>query len=356
MRRTFTRWVLRLSLVAAALLTGPTTARAQPGSSDKAAAETHFQRGKAQLEEGRLEEACGQFEASQKLDPAVGTLLFLGDCYERRGQTASAWATFEEASSQASRQGQTQRQRIAGVRAAALVPQLSTLTIVVERITAGSQLQLRRNGAVIPPQSYGTALPVDPGPHRVEASAPGYESWATEVTVPGQASAVTVRVPALAETTTTGGSGDDATSQPAGASVGPAMGTRPSQDGPDSATTGPNPWLVTGVVVGAAGVGGLIAGTVFGLLAQSSNDDSLDSCRTDTLCDPTGVELREDAQDQATISTVGFVAGGVLLAGGVALIIVGASAGDGTNAEQAELAIVPTMIAGPMGLSLRGSW
>jgi len=38
-------------------------------------------------------------------DPRPGRLLALGDCYEKAGATASAWATFREAKSLARQAG-----------------------------------------------------------------------------------------------------------------------------------------------------------------------------------------------------------------------------------------------------------
>jgi hypothetical protein len=37
------------------------------------------------------------------------------------------------------------------------------------------------------------------------------------------------------------------------------------------------------------------------------------------VCDPPGVELRNEALDLATYSTIGFIAGGALLVGGAVL-------------------------------------
>ena len=48
----------------------------------------------------------GGFVARQyRLDPGAGTLLNLGDCYEKSGRTASGWAAFREAVAVAHRTG-----------------------------------------------------------------------------------------------------------------------------------------------------------------------------------------------------------------------------------------------------------
>ncbi|MBW2522978.1 MAG: hypothetical protein JRI23_02325 [Deltaproteobacteria bacterium] len=355
-----TRRLGQLVVLAATLAGWACPGWAQPGATDKAAAEALFQRGKAHLEAGDTEAACSQLEASQKLDPAVGTLLFLGDCYEQLGRSASAWATFEEAASLAARQDQPQRERIARIRAAALATKLSTLTIEVSA-PATEGLLIRRGRASVPPASYGAALPVDPGSYRIEATAPGHEPWSTTVTVAEGKGAASVSVPPLTRSSPEAAVGPaaGATDSAAPAAPPPITPSAPSPAGPDAApSSGPSPWVVSGAVIGAAGVGGLITGTVFGLLAKSSNDDSLEHCRTDTLCDSTGLELRSEAQDRATVATIGFVAGSVLLAGGAALIVVGATANEegDDGAGQAALTVTPAAAASPLGLTLGGSF
>jgi len=70
-------------------------------AADKATAETLFDEGRRLLVQNKLPEACSKFAESQRLDPAIGTQLNLGDCYERTGRLASAWAQFREASAAA---------------------------------------------------------------------------------------------------------------------------------------------------------------------------------------------------------------------------------------------------------------
>ena len=60
--------------------------------SNKATAEALFTEGRALATSGKCAEAIPKFQASQKLDPGVGTLLNLAECYEQVGKTASAWA------------------------------------------------------------------------------------------------------------------------------------------------------------------------------------------------------------------------------------------------------------------------
>src|SRR3954469_8263227 len=103
--------------------------RAEPTSSDKAAAEGLFSDARRLMVAGKFQEACPKLEASQRLDPAVGTVLNLADCYERSGRTASAWMEFLEAASAARQSGSADREAEARGRASALESRLSYLVI-----------------------------------------------------------------------------------------------------------------------------------------------------------------------------------------------------------------------------------
>src|SRR5262249_12315023 len=85
--------------------------RAQDGAS-QAAAEVACEEGKRLMQSGRYDEACPKFAESNKLDPGVGILFYLADCYEKAGKTASAWGMFRQAIDVAKRAGQADRERI----------------------------------------------------------------------------------------------------------------------------------------------------------------------------------------------------------------------------------------------------
>src|SRR5260221_8939712 len=110
---------------------GALSASAEPTPNDKLTAEALFSDGRKLMTAGKFRQACPKFEASLKLDPGVGTMLNLGDCYEKNQQSASAWAQFREASAAARAAGSREREELARQRAAALEPKLSRLTIIV---------------------------------------------------------------------------------------------------------------------------------------------------------------------------------------------------------------------------------
>jgi hypothetical protein len=332
------------SCCAAALIAATRPSVAQ-SAGNKAAAEAIFEQGKLLMQSGEYKEACVKFEASQKLDEGIGTLLYLADCYEKLGRTASAWASFKEAASMAGARGQESRHKLATQRANALEPVLVKLTI---EVATGNEailgFEVRNDGVVIPPAQYAAPVPVDPGNHRVEASAPGKRTHSEVVSVTAGAARVTI--PVLADLATGAG-----TSAP---STGKVDGKRPSPDAPptamnsevgmglasvpnDSSSDAGKTQRTLAYAAGGLGVFGIGLGTYFGLTAIHDNNSSKQGCGPDpNVCGKTGYDHRQDALRNARLSTIGFVAGGALLASGVVLYFTARSGKSNPVAAQAQ--------------------
>jgi hypothetical protein len=73
------------------------------GVPDDAAAEALFLDGRRLMDLGKIDEACAKFDASEKPSPALGTLMNLADCEEKRGRIATAWAREDQRSRQPER-------------------------------------------------------------------------------------------------------------------------------------------------------------------------------------------------------------------------------------------------------------
>src|SRR5258706_14757255 len=121
---------------------------------DKATSEALFGDGRRLMSQGKYGQACPKFEASLKLDPAVGAMLNLADCYEKNQQTASAWAQFREAGSAARGAGSKDREDLPRSRAAALEPKLSRRTIKA----ANKAAQVKRDGSPVEAAALGRAM------------------------------------------------------------------------------------------------------------------------------------------------------------------------------------------------------
>ena len=181
-------------LLAALLLCCPRDADAQ-ASDQKAVAEHLFEEGRARLVEKDYAAACPKLAESQRLDPSIGTALYLAACYEKLGKTASAWALFREAEELAAREGDAKRASLARARADALAPTLSKLVIVVPESARVPGLTVVRDGTRVGEPIWGAGVPIDPGAHVVEVTAPDKQPFRVSVDV--SAPLVEVVVPIL---------------------------------------------------------------------------------------------------------------------------------------------------------------
>lgn len=273
-----------------------TTARADENSG-KAVAEALFRDAKQLMEAGDIATACPKFAESLNLDRTLGTLLYLGACHEQQGRTASAWSEFSSALTWAQRSGQGDRVAFAQKHIDALEPRLAYIVITAPAIPS---LQLRVDDAELNSAAIGTPLPVDPGSHLIEASAPNMESWHQTVTVPSEPGKTPVEVPPLAPAPVA-----------AAPAVAPTTGTTPATPAPIVISTsdgGRHAILWTSVALAGAGV---VVGSIFGALTLSERDSAQKGCVANTACTQDGLNHISSAKTDATVSTVGFIAGGV---------------------------------------------
>jgi hypothetical protein len=343
------------ALLLALLLSAP-CAFAQ-SATDKAAAEGLFDQGRAAMQRGDFGQACGLLERSQHIDPAVGTLLYLAECYERSGRTASAWATFREAADAADAAREPARARTGRERALRLEPVLARLTIELAPDNVHLQgLSVERRGQTAPTATWNVPVPVDPGEYPVTVSAPGYEPWSTTVTIPARAANISVTVPALkrapdADKPSAAPGSEAALAAPpvANAEVvrsDPSSPPAAASEKPDGSTQ-----KMAAYVLGGAGVVGIGIGSIFGLRAITKNNDAESNCPRGYQCDNAdGVALSDDAKSAARVSNVAFAVGAAALIGGVVLYFTA------PGASQAMAG--PTMRARltPSSVSLEGSF
>lgn len=285
--------------VVIALATMSTPARAQQ---DKVLAEALFREGRELIDQGKVAEACGKFGESYRLDRALGTLINLALCHEKEGKTASAWAEFSDAAADAAAE-KDDREAFARKHIASLLPELSRLRLVVAPPASGlATLDIRLDGHVLGRAAWSSPLPIDPGDHEISAAADGKKTYTAKVTIVKGPGVTNVNIPAL----------EDA---PAVINVKPAD--------PEVATdsnVGKTQRLI-GYIVGGAGAVGLVVGAGFGLSAISLKGDRDARCTADGFCEQEGVDKDKDARRAATVSTIGFITGGVLAAGGVVLVL-----------------------------------
>jgi len=253
---------------------------------------------------GNYAEACPKLADAESQTPAPLTAITLAICYEKAGKIASASAAYKVAADVATSAHKATTANVAKRGATRLDGQVSHLTI---RLTGArtSDVEVRRDGDVVPDSDIGVPVPLDGGGHDVEVSASGKKSRKAHVDLATSGQNATVDVPAL----------EDATPAPA-AAVAPAP---PAEEA--SAASPGQAQRVSGVAVAALGVIGVVLGSVAGLEANAKYHDALSACGGSTSCPPgsEGPSLRSSAGTWATVSTAAFIAGGVGLAGGAVL-------------------------------------
>jgi serine/threonine-protein kinase len=300
----------------------PREASAEPTSEHIAAADAAFEEGKRLASQGDHEAACSAFEKSQQLAPASGTLLNLGDCYERLGRTATAWAMFRASAAAArnSKKGAA-RTKEALARAAALEPRLVKLRVVVPPEVRVPDLSIQRDGVPLEASMWDVAVPVDPGPHRVRVEAPGHEVFEHAARVPttGVVELIVPRLSRLDEQPT----------------------VRPASNG------GVQP--IFGLVLGAIGLAAIGVGLGVGIDAILVNARSNEAGCRDGLCPADALALRDRALTEAHVSTGITSAGLAHVAAGLILVIT-APSGD------AQVGPDVGMLEDGVFVGVRGRW
>ena len=288
-------------------------AHGQPAR-DPAGAEKLFTEARKLLDAGKYAEACQRLADSQKLDPGVGTLLNLAQCYEKMGRTATAWATYHEAAAAARANGQADREKKAARAADTLEPNLPKLTVTVPDAAAEKGVEVKRNGSPVPKSLWGVSEPVDPGEYVIEAHAAGKKPWSTRVKAePGRATAVIL--PPLDESANPAApSRAPDTSATAAA---PAVAVRDSSSSLETSSSGLRGQRLAAVIVGGTGIVAAGVGAVLAFSANSTYDSA--NCTPDNFCDAQGIEDRESAMKTGRIATGTLIGGGVAFAAGLAL-------------------------------------
>ncbi len=184
-----------------------------------------------------------------------------------------------------------------------------------------SDVKVTMDGEAVADHLDGRALTLDPGAHQftfeIAGSAPFTESLILhegdkgrreDVTLPGSSGR------ALAPPATT----PESATTPAPSAETPAnpVDNLPSRDGD------PGKGLrVAGLAVGSAGLIGVAVGSLLGALTISSWGNANSECPTHVNCSTQATNNRGAAVTDGTVSTVAFIGGGALLAGGITLFV-----------------------------------
>jgi hypothetical protein len=283
----------RLSLASAILITLVNVRAAPAAAAEPEPYVKIFLEGRALLEKNNFTEALDKFQQSAAIKRGSGTLLNIGDCYEHLGRYNSAVLAFEEARSLAAEEKKPEREKEAADRAVKLSGMVSSITV-----KAGDATKVTVDGGDVEPDK---PTHVDGGQHVVHIEMKCKRPKDLPVTVGNKADTQVVTV------------------DPASLDPDPACAPKVEPKGMSTER-------LLSYVAGGAGVLGLGLGVGFGISAASKSGSLTDMCPTYpvrcNLAQKSAIDAQYDsAHSAATVSTIGFVVGLLLVGGAVALYI-----------------------------------
>lgn len=156
------------ALLGTTLLTAP--ALAQPSEADVRAARELFVDAEHDEDAARWADAYDKFVRVAAVKLTAGVRYHLALCQEKLGKLATALDGFHDAQKQAQADGASDVLRLVGKQLEELEPRVPRLTVHV--VPPVDDAVVRLDGTALASSLLGVAIPLDPGTHTVEASAP----------------------------------------------------------------------------------------------------------------------------------------------------------------------------------------
>jgi hypothetical protein len=170
------------SLLAALLVTlAASTAHASPTDAEVRGARELFANAENDEDAARWGDALEKLRRVAQVKLTAGVRYHTAMCEEHLGQLATALDEYTSAEGQARSENAQDVLSLVGKRIADLGPRVPRLTIRVVPASADAVVTL--DGARVPAAILGTAIPLDPGEHLIEAKAADRATTATSVTL-----------------------------------------------------------------------------------------------------------------------------------------------------------------------------
>ncbi len=301
-------------------------ASAQGSSAELVAARELFRQGTADADAGHFADGLAKFRRVAAVKETAAVRFNIARCEEALGKTGAALGDFELAEREAAQDpkaGTEDVGQLAHARADALRGKVPRLTLEAP-LASPDGMTVSLDGAKLATATLGVALPVDPGRHVIDASAPAAAPFHAEISLaPGEAQRVSI---ALA----------------------PAS-TSPADAPPATTSSTPRTWGWLAIGLGAALGGGSLALLVAhnGAVSTVNADCPAQRCPASEESSVNGTE--STARTEEAISVALVAASALAVGGGIVLLV--------TSPHESTRMTVTTGAAGaPAGLTLRGSF
>lgn len=264
----------------------------QPSASDLESARELYKEGKELRSKGDLRGALEKFKQAHAYGQTPVTALELGKTHMQLGELVEAREVFLSVGRMKVQPDETDKSADARKEAADLAeqlrPKIPTLSIKITGATSDSSVELKVDGAVVPVVSMVATRKTNPGPHSVTARVGNREGKADVDLAEGDTKEIAIAIPDTDNAAAVGG---------------------PPPPGGETTKHGKDIHVVTWVGAGLA-VAGLGVGTVAGVIALSKSSTVKKEC-SGLSCPSTAKADVDSGRKVATISTIGFIAGGV---------------------------------------------
>ena len=187
-----------------------------------------------------------------------------------------------------------------------LAKRIPTVTLIVQGPSDPSRLRVNIDGASVAVETALLPRKVNPGPHSVTVVSRGFEPTTVDVSVAeAEDRRVEVTLHAIE-------------AQPSAAKASPVPGSEPATT---AGTAGVRAPPTSAIVAGSIGFVGLVMGVATGLAATSKHSTLSGECSGNT-CPPSARGDLDSFHSLRTWSTVGYLLGGLGIAGGAVLWLI----------------------------------
>lgn len=333
--------LLASGLCAAALLGPPRVAHAaEPSAADRATARTLAQEGYDALRAEQYSVAIDRFKRANALVHAPTLLRDLARAQVGLGRLLEARETYRQVVAEVvPRKSPASWGRAVEEARRELAALDARLPLLAINITGPQHPRVTLDGAVVPESALGVKRATDPGRHELRAGGDGYRDAQKTIDLrEGEALSVALEL-------------EPVPAAPPPKKVAPVAA--PTPKAPPKEPGWRKPAVVSAFALGGAGIA---VGSVTGILAMTKHNQLVGDCPERT-CGPDQASNYNDFHTLGTVSTVGFIVGGVGLGTGVVLLLIKpkASTEDApATAASRSVSVSPFVSVGAAGV--RGSF
>jgi hypothetical protein len=315
--------LLALAWLAASVAAGTSSfADDEPRAADRAAARELGTEGVMLANKGKCADAIEKLERADRLYHAPTTLGRLGECQIEVGQIVKGTENLQRVVREALPPNApkvfvTAKERAQAALKKAL-PKIARLRIVVTA-PPDADFEVKLDKETLSKAALDTNRPADPGSHVIEASGEGLLPAEARITLKeGDAQSVALKLEADPNAPRLPAASAQSTSPRSSA---PRERTSDEERPPEPGGSKAGAYIVLGL-----GIAGLAIGSVTGAMALSRKSDIDGRCPDKNNCPESVRTDLDSAKTFGLVSTVGFIAGGVGIVGGVVLLLSSSSA------------------------------